>query len=139
FLGNSAFYGGGVFLSVSELEAHNATFVGNTATDYGGAILAGNSSVTIADGARFVNNSATEGGGAVMVYDNCFLLLSDLFFGNQAGQSGGAVVAFSAGTRDGYATVSHCVFEHNEAGDAGGALFIGGGFVLINGSRFRSN
>lgn len=64
---------------------------------------------------------------------------STKFLGNQAMQTGGAIVSFLAGTGDDYADVSHCVFEHNKASDAGGAFLVGGGFVLFNGSSFHFN
>ena len=96
--------------------------------------------VTVTGNVVMARNVASSAGGAMFLDAPAILKVNGTqFVGNKAGQSGGAMLVFSAGIRGDFATISHCGFEDNKASDAGGALFIGGGFVFIHGSDFHSN
>lgn len=143
FYNNSCAQAGGAILLYTAGEitvAGNATFANNSAELGAGIAASEGTSVTVTGNVVMENNFASSAGGAIYLdAPHQVLINGTRFFYNQAMQSGGAIVAFSAGTGDEYATISHCVFEHNMASDAGGALFIGGGFILINTSRLFSN
>jgi predicted outer membrane repeat protein len=114
FSGNWAdFAGGGICNREGSPEMTNCTFIGNSTTNIGGAVMGGDGPVLT--NCTFVNNSATgrnSEGGAIFRGDPT--LISCLFIGNSA-RSGGALNCL-------YPTVTNCTFVGNSADD-GGAMY----------------
>ena len=93
-----------------------------------------------------IGNEASSSGGGMHCESPTQLNLDGVQFeSNYGGVSGGAMTTLLAGTERlaeteaKPASISNCSFSENTAGDAGGALFIGGGFVEISGSSFYYN
>ena len=157
--------GGAVFLSVtnrevfrtmSNLTAHNCSFINDTA-DTGGAMLVSHSVVNIVD-SNFSRNTATEGTIAVvkgnLVVTNCrisnnivhqnggfinalngSLLMSNcLVFNNTANSDGGVVNAV-----DFEIAITTSIFKMNRALERGGVFYVTGGTMLLRNSSFAKN
>ncbi len=147
-------FGGGLYLSafLSDPAISNCRFVGNTASEDGGAIWVWSASAWSVTDTVFVNNHADGLGGAIAITYGSLLIELTEFTGNTAG-SGGAVhsdssegtsmtlldVAFrsNSATGDGGAIrtwgeeslqIRACTFEGNTAGWFGGALYHASGF-----------
>jgi parallel beta-helix repeat protein/predicted outer membrane repeat protein len=111
---------GGGINSVGGLTAGRSSFQENTAA-FGGAIhSAGNGLLTVSD-STFVLNSATTSGGAVLENDANSppghpTLTNCTFQGNMA-IAGGAVFSFSL------TNLSHCTLSGNTASSNGGGIF----------------
>jgi hypothetical protein len=113
---------GGISMSGGALTVNGGTFTGNTAAD-GGAIsqLAAGGNGPVVTGARFIGNRATDSGGAIYDGNAPFggVEVTDCTFGgNEAANFGGAISDFSQGE-----SVTGSVFLGNRAGN-GGALFL---------------
>lgn len=117
-----------------------ASFTNNIAQTGGAMRVNEGAGATISGEVTMSGNVALSSGGAIYceatseleIYNAHFIL-------NYAGSSGGAIAALSSGTRTKQSIISGCSFEDNNADDAGGALFIAGGFVDINDSTFTQN
>lgn len=149
--------GGGIALLSSVGLADNGQnaqleFVGNIASDSGGAISARTVTLLTLDGRYlFADNGAVNAGGAVhaSIATNLRLTSGAEFRGNSA-RVGGAVVVESSGggssTSEGdvrleldSASVSECRFSANVAEEDGGALHVGSGFTEVIDSVFEAN
>ena len=89
FKNNSADRGGAIF-ALRGGEINNCTFIGNIASEEGGAIFISNQAMEISD-SLFINNSALDGGGAVYTKANLSINHSN-FEGNHA-LHGGAIAS----------------------------------------------
>lgn len=146
----------------------NATLEGNQATGGGGAVSADGAGLNVVAGSslRFIGNGAEGSGGGLRLVSSTFIVDGEASFtGNSAGSgggmhaetipeleiegisflwnsaetTGGALSVVSVAETDYPAVIASCSFHENEAGDAGGAVFIAGGFVSMTGSDFEGN
>ena len=142
FSNNTAVVGAGIFQIFGGrvfLEGQ-ANFTNNTAQTGGAMQLDEGSGAIISGEVTMSGNSASSSGGAIYCTGTLELeIYYTHFISNHAGSSGGAIAALSSGTKNKVSTLSLCSFDGNNADDAGGALFIAGGFVDINGSTFTQN
>ncbi|CAM9706213.1 unnamed protein product [Ascophyllum nodosum] len=142
FSNNSADSGGAVqqFTGGRISIEGRASFTYNTAIRGGAIILATETTFTVTGEVTMFENVASSSGGAMYCEATTSLeLYNTKFLSNYAGSTGGAVTTLSAGSSNRIATFTACSFDNNTVQDAGGAMFIAGGFVGINGSIFTGN
>ena len=117
----------------------NSKFLGNTA-DHDGGALSLKSNVTIIQECSYNNNSASQGnGGAISVFsDDILIMYSTNITGNSAKYGGGLKLHDTSIT---LFLIVMCIFDSNEAENAGGAINIKNRFgkVLISISTFLKN
>ena len=111
FTGNSAEYGGAIAARYSTLSVYgNTAFESNTASLNAGAIVALSSDLSFSGNITFTNNSADSTGGAIDIELSHVQLLANI------------------------------TFENNMAAAFGGAIFVWSSYMLINGGMtFTSN
>ena len=138
FANNKATYGGAISTSSGDdrLVVKGSSFVGNHASDNGGAIGAvwtggGN---TFISGSSFVKNSAGNTGGAIDAPENTLDIANSTFSKNHAGYQGGALHAY----RGAEVTVTHATFIDNSARANGNAINSLGGKVFLRNSIIDS-
>jgi predicted outer membrane repeat protein len=137
--GNSAYSGGGLYLSGGSAtveNGYNANFTSNTATYHGGAIYLSNCTFTVqtAATANFTLNSANRNGGGFVVSSNATLSLDGVtVFTSNVAEKGGAIY------QSGLTTLKGTVFESNSATTSGGAGYQSSGTLTVNLSDFRNN
>lgn len=135
--------GGGVSVIASELKVlagGSAASTSNRANISGGGISLVASFISVEGQMSFTGNSAGSGGGMYAAASSRFEVEGILFSSNYADTTGGAMSFLSMGELFGEVTVPSCLFHDNGAGDdAGGAVFIAGGFVDTIGCDFDGN
>lgn len=120
-LSNSADLGGGVALIGSfDGEVSENDFIGNEASERGGALY-GDWAVLTFEQNRFAGNSAGSLGGAAFLNSVQATMLRCEYQGNSTPGMGGAIF-LDQNTPSPTITVLHCTFVSNSAG-AGGAYF----------------
>ena len=78
---------GGAIEGWGPIIIHNSTFIGNTATDFGGAICLDNAYIlnkSEINNCSFINNSAKYYGGAVYIFGGCDVINSSFINNNDA-------------------------------------------------------
>jgi hypothetical protein len=100
FVDCSAWAAGGVFVSQgSNAVIRSNKFIRNFGGDLAGAVeIFQHSGVATISNNTFVANSTTRHGGAVLLNASTVHLLNNIYFGNSAGISGGAVACLNAAT-----------------------------------------
>ncbi|CAN0299763.1 unnamed protein product, partial [Pylaiella littoralis] len=134
--------GGGVSLIDSELQVltgGSVVFTNNRADGAGGGVSLTVSLISVEGQMTFTENSAGSGGGMYVTGNSGLQIDGILFSANSANTTGGAISFLSVGQSIDIATVSSCSFHDNGAVDAGGAVFIAGGFVDAVGCDFDGN
>lgn len=144
--------GGAIYNFAGSLSIKNASFLGASATAFGGALYdaSGDDASTQIVDSRFVETTATNGGalylyGAAATLDDCefsacaatedggaifsasnveLQLDGGTFVANEAGRDGGAIF------NDGFLALDAAEFSENAAQDRGGALFSSGYFEI---------
>ena len=116
FIGNSAYYGGGMYYTDSNPILNHCTFSGNVARNHGGGLCNQNwIRVTMADNPTFTNNTLSGNMAEYYVgriYINSMtnsLLTNCTFSGNFAGDSGGGIYVHYNSSF----SVTNCTFTEN--------------------------
>ena len=131
-LGNG---GGGAIggVGIASLAVSDSTFANNRSGGHGGAISVSGGS-TVMNINTFSGNSSAKNGGAV--YADSLEVQNSVFTGNRATGDGGAIYVQNALTvLQGY---RHTVFNDNQAGYRGGAIF-GNENVSVQNGDFNRN
>ena len=116
-------HGGGIYCRFSGTVISNCTFIGNSATDWGGGVCSFRRGASaVVTHCTFTDNSARNGGGLSDANANYCT-----FTGNSASSLGGGM---SGGT------ASSCIFSNNSAGSYGGAM---GYYVTANNCTIIGN
>ncbi len=124
FQNNSAIAGtggGGLWIVDSDVVFQDCTFDGNTSNIYGGAMSASDGSRVFVNGSRFINNRSN-------------------LPGHVANSAGGAIYGV-----DSHIQVSGSAFDNNQAGYAGGAIYLSGAWdkpvsrLLVADCKFTGN
>lgn len=123
--------GGAIFANGASVTILNSTLEKNSALDGGGAVFfsaGSNAKLVIAD-STFADNSTDSrgglGGGALLLNGSDNNIIRSQFIGNTAVQEGGAIYTYSnSSTPIGTTTIFDSVFQANDAGTDGGALYI---------------
>jgi hypothetical protein len=120
----------------SSLDFRLCSFKSNTASRGGGAVYVANGAGLNSSSSKFVLNTAVTGeGGGVLLESNSSLGCRNTSFRENQAPQGGAVAV----TQSAQATFSGgCVFSSN-AGAEGGALWVDGSRVVLQGSTLRNN
>jgi predicted outer membrane repeat protein len=106
---SAATYGGGMEIDGGVPALTNVTFSGNTAGSYGGGMLI--ASQTTLTNVTFSGNSAQYGGG-VFNYNNTWLFIRNtIFWGNTATKDGAQIII-----AQGYTSISNSVIQGGFAG-----------------------
>ncbi len=135
---SSGTWGGGVFCNGGVLAAHECTFSGNSATNYGGGVYITSSGGHLLSGCTFVGNTGSLGGGAIGMQDvtsatvvNCTLQ------GNvptAANPYGSLDLALAYAVTDMQISVTNCTITQGyEGGDAGKGVSVD----LLNGNTHQ--
>ncbi len=139
FTDNKATYGGAISTSSVDdsLVIMGSSFVGNRASDSGGAVGAawtGGGTTSISN-SSFVQNSAKDSGGAIDARRNTLDIANSTFSGNVSDYEGGALhVAVGADV-----TVTHATFVENRARSKGDAISKLGGKLSLRNSVIASS
>ncbi|MBX7105659.1 MAG: right-handed parallel beta-helix repeat-containing protein [Gemmataceae bacterium] len=123
--------GGAIQSKATALTIRDCVFDGNSAGDFGGAVVTLVSSVTTLERVTMSNNSAGfTGGGFANFVAGPVTVVDSAFFGNFAGAIGGAL-AHTGGTA---LTIRNTTISGNTAGTNGGGILHGGNgaFTLDN-------
>lgn len=146
FFNNSATNGGGVtaWWGGSLQVAGHVTFLENYALERGGAIaMLEGTYGAFGENVTMIGNRAGSSGGALyaeaLASVDGLNITGVLFSSNYAAGDGGAITMLSVGVKENYAHIIRCQFADSEAAEAGGALFVAGGFMNISGSTFSRN
>jgi Right handed beta helix region/Chlamydia polymorphic membrane protein (Chlamydia_PMP) repeat len=119
FSGNSAQYGGGMFLmDGSAPSLTGCTFSDNESSDSGGGVECLDSSPTFTDCVFSGNNSESGAGGAVDISGLCNPEFTDCSFVNNSALLGGAIYCYY----ESWPSFTGCTFSGNEADDDGGGV-----------------
>jgi predicted outer membrane repeat protein len=120
----------------SSLDLCLCSFKNNTASRGGGAVYVANGAGLNSSSSEFVLNKVLtgEGGGVLLESTSSLGCRNTSFRENQAPQGGAVAVTQSA--QAGFS--GGCVFSSN-AGAEGGALWVDGSRVVLQGSAFRNN
>ncbi len=114
----------------TDVSCRNVNFAGGAA-DYGAALrLTGTNQTVFIENCSFIGNRATNHGGAIFQSASGELIVMNATFADNAAEDthgrGGAV------SGEGEASFVNCTFSHNRAGRDGGAVFVNGVTSLAN-------
>ncbi|MGE0820869.1 MAG: choice-of-anchor Q domain-containing protein [Candidatus Binatia bacterium] len=140
---NSADQGGVIFNDTADANIttiRENTFVGNSATQNGGA-LANVSGTIRAELTTFATNSADSSGGAIANVNDGRFSVSQSTFDANAANRGGAIFDVTTASSTIATGISVSTFVANSAGDAGGAIYYNptDGYLSISNSTFSEN
>ena len=132
----AAYSGGGMFTRTGSVVTFDSTssFVGNTADEQGGGLVAGSTSVAL-DGTLFEDNGARTDGGGIYLDAGVELTIDNATFdSNWATRYGGGIYL------DGDAVIDASTFEFNEASSQGGAIYLSTtGTLSVSNTLFGHN
>jgi predicted outer membrane repeat protein len=132
FSGNRALdNGGAMYLGHSSPTVTQCTFDGNSGGRYAGAVCNRDLSNAIFDNCVFIDNTAADeeltGGGAVVNASSSPTFTGCVFAGNRsiAGNGGALYNKMGFNPELGFSSpvLVNCIFQANEAGDRGGAVY----------------
>ena len=138
FIGNNATQSGGAIYTLYALSMTNNTFTNNTSTqNFGGAIFDNCNSLTIPvtiTNTTFTNNTATEG-GALYTNINTLTITGSNFTGNSATNGGGAIYNLES-----VLNITNTAFTNNIATTTGTGGAINNQYaLLLNNTIFIGN
>ncbi|KZX12376.1 autotransporter outer membrane beta-barrel domain-containing protein [Methanobrevibacter curvatus] len=116
-----------------KVELNNIYFK-NGASNFGGAIVAGDNSTVTVTNCVFANNSASTDGGAIFFTNGNLTIKNSQFIANTASGAGGAIGIMATGTLKVYNT--KFLGNKGKNGGAIGSLFAN---ITITDSYFRGN
>jgi large repetitive protein len=146
FTENAAADGGAIYSSADKggfVAVHNSTFVLNSATGNGGAIIGSGSGTLDVLDSTFSKNNADDWGGAVMNSNQGSATIQRSSLSENSGLNGGGF----ANEGSGLVTVESSTFTKNRAfatavlasGEGGGMHSNSGGEVVVSGGSFTDN
>ncbi|MYD09199.1 MAG: hypothetical protein F4X02_04060 [Chloroflexi bacterium] len=130
FYDNQATVGGAIATLSDDVwpDVDGSSFIGNWATDYGGALLAGGGAITVAN-SSFQGNAAGKYGGALEGGRGRVDISNSTLTGNEANEGGGIHISGA------YTTLTHLTLMENRARQiAGAGIFKRGGYALLRNS-----
>ncbi len=122
---NQQSVGGAVTLMAADAAFASCRFEQNFSSTAGGAVLIHNRSLAVFTGSVFVGNTATDRGGALEIFSSTVYVHDGRFDGNRVNLPGHDPVAAGGAIAlvDGRLAVSESHFTNNQAALAGGAIF----------------
>ena len=113
--------GGAIVVAVnSTLYLLNVTFVDNEVEGLGGALFVQIKCKVEINYCTFFNNKASSHGGAIQSVHNNTIFINNTKFSNNTSKRGGAIISAKITNM----TISHSVFVNNHASEYGGAVYI---------------
>ena len=131
--GNTALYGGGVYVNANEAKftMTGGTVTGNTATECGGGVYVHTAGMFTLNGGTISDNTAVQSGGGIYAYGS-FRFLSGAVTENTAGSGGGA---YFTSINNSTFTMTGGTISHNTASyRVGGVLLENGTFTMTGGT-----
>lgn len=121
--------GGAIYTNTADLEATNASFIGNTASKSGGAIYADTAGTKCTiNNCKFESNEALSGTGGAIRATNSLTITGGSYSGNKAVTAGGAVDVAGTGTISGVTMYDNSLT--NNTANGGGAIYVQSGKKL---------
>jgi hypothetical protein len=120
FLGNTAFWGAGLYSTSSGITVENCTFLGNRSGERGYGVASRNANITLT-GCSFQGNRGS-GGGTVWIFNGTATLSHCVLWGNLGGSFTDDSVRGDAG---GAANYDYCLSEHVDLTGSGTGNFDG--------------
>jgi predicted outer membrane repeat protein len=135
-LNTASNHGGGLYIT-GQAALTSTQILSNTASGHGGGVHMQTGDVSVFNGLIY-NNRATQNGGGLNA-NNAISLNGTRFISNTAGQYGGGLLQWNGGYT---VTLIGAVFERNQAGQEGSALWAHGNvqatnLVVINNTALR--
>ncbi|MHC4740789.1 MAG: LamG-like jellyroll fold domain-containing protein [Planctomycetota bacterium] len=119
----------------AKATVNNCRFIGNSGSQYGGAVSVWGSARSILTGCTFIGNSATYGGAVCTKYSGNAVVLGCVFLGNSASYGGGAIYSNKSNP-----TIINCVFSGNSAGSyKGGGIYCKLSNPILTNCSFAGN
>ena len=132
--GNTAKWGGGIYLENARTRLDDCVIADNTAGSGGGALI-GRGTRSLLTGVSFLANTASAGtGGGIDSWQSYPELTACVFIGNTSAGSGGALNSGGSGPR-----LLDCVLLDNRAGARGGAIYGTYGNLRLTGCTLAGN
>ena len=138
--GNSAVSGGVIYVNgpeedgkTSKMNIADASFIGNEASESGGAFYFIRSDADI-ERSSFEGNSAVKYAGAIELLNSSASIKASSFINNTAQASGGAVYATQTPAEREIVTLG-CTFTGNSSDGAGGAIYLTGTAIYRDGDE----
>lgn len=127
--------GGGAYFESTSLDLSDTTFLGNGATDCGGALCLVDCADTVLSASSFSSNSVPIGeGGALAAYSSILAADSLVFSANSAWAAGGAALL-----ADSDSSFLSTTVVSNSASVNGAGFYASGGSIGIFSSTFSAN
>ena len=140
--GNSASWGGGLYISYSNPLISNCVIYDNYSVNNGGGIYCTHSSPTIIDCEIYDNScnvggggSGQGGGGICANHDSSPLIIDCVIYNNQSYDKGGGIAISDVSNP----IVERCLIYQNHAEHEGGGIFIGYANPSINRCTISNN
>ena len=138
--GNSAVSGGVIYVNgpeedgkTSKMNISSASFIGNEASESGGAFYFIRSDADI-ERSSFEGNSSVKYAGAIELLNSSASIKASSFINNTAQTSGGAVYATQTPAEREIVTLG-CTFTGNSSDGAGGAIYLTGTAIYRDGDE----
>ena len=138
--GNSAVSGGVIYVNgpeedgkTSKMNISSASFIGNEASESGGAFYFIRSDADI-ERSSFEGNSAVKYAGAIELLNSSASIKASSFINNTAQTSGGAVYATQTPAEREIVTLG-CTFTGNSSDGTGGAIYLTGTAIYRDGDE----
>ena len=133
FTKNVAYKGGAMYAYHSDFNISASSYINNTATEGGVALVIGNLVVLKCNITR--NTAFADGGVIFLAGNRSLLLMSNCLVSNNTAHSRGGVVR-AAGSK---IVITSCAFKKNSAFGSGGVIHASGGITLLRNSSFVGN
>jgi len=139
--GNSAAYGGGVYVSGGTFTMSGGAVSGNTATTNGGGVYVSDGTFTMNSGDITENGATYSGGGVFVGSDGTFKMISGAMTNNTANSGGGVYSNGTSTMSDGEISGNHAIthVSTNTSGSGGGVNVSGGTFTLSDSGKINGN
>jgi hypothetical protein len=131
--GNTAHYGGGLYVSNGTVALTNSTVSGNTASQSGGGLYGISGSTLTVTNSTISGNSAI-GGGGIQIFSGTLTLTNSTVSGNSA-SGGGGILSYSSTLTATNSTLS----GNSSSSTGGGILSYNGGTATLKNSILANN
>ena len=138
FQENRAGQGGAIFNDAGSIQLMNASFISNTAYQYGGGIWTFEGGLTAVN-SEFRNNQADGSGGAIYSRSSEIDITDSSFVNNSSNSYGGGGLYHSQFTRETVARLTNVTFEGNNVGGHGGGMYVFQASAQLDKVRFVNN
>jgi uncharacterized repeat protein (TIGR02543 family) len=138
--GNSSGTGGGVYIRASGAFTMNGGEISGNSTSYGGGVYVRDSGTFLINAGNISNNSANYGGGVYIESNSTFTMSGGTVNGNTAtlSKGGGVFLAGGTFTMSGGAISGNSISGNESGNNYGGGMYVYGTFTM-NGGEISGN